>query len=423
MYCEIFSTLLFAVVVISILRIPEIGLVLCLVVGGLFKGNIQQYFGYFDITLFTFFITIFSICINGRFSKPIIPNIKVYIPIVLIVILFAVSLYVTPDIDNGIEYFVRFVLLTVSVLFMVYWWCSNITRVRRLLFTYVIIVLLYCFACFTYNYILGNEVYQWRTPFPNISIIGLAQHTSAAILIGVILLKYISRKGWRLILYIGFIALLLIACFELISFMVRGALIAFIIGLGILVLLYIWQYRKIYALYLLGFCALMVIAFFVLPDYVVNRYLLLFNLDEGTVGMRLDMWQYVINHFSSWWIIGVGLCGFNYYYSALYPFDTNIIVNAHNIFFDVFCSAGILAVICMIWVIGYVFYKLVGMIKKDSMNNKLLLVALGIGLISFLVAGQFSMGILASRPLWFFCAIILAMKNIYSNYVSDLISR
>lgn len=392
---------------VLIFKVPELGLVLCLVIGALFKGMIQPLLGPVDITVYLFAVTFGSIFIRGSIEKNLpLPDLRFNIGVLLLIGLLLASLIYTPLLRQGTEMFLRLIFLSISMLYATFMWCNNITRIKRLLFIFLGILLAYGTAAFIWVFLLGN-VSGSRAPFPETSVLGVAQFLAAGILIAFILRTFVSGKYKRLTLSL----LMIMGTAELIALNSRGPLIAFVVGAVCLFFLYSPREKGRSVVLSTVIVTVLILAFILLPSQYVARYASIVNIESPSIAWRLGAWQYVLQHFSEWFFTGAGLCGFAYYYagttdplaSATYP---------HNIFLDIFADTGFFGLIVFVWLIGYLFYKGIIISRVGESSIHLLSLAATVALIVIVIEHLFS-GTIAARGLWFFGGLILSLERLW----------
>jgi O-antigen ligase len=395
-----------------IFRFPELGLVLCLVVGSLFKGIVQPLLGPIDITAYLFVVTFGSILIRGAREKNLpMPGLAINISILLLLALLLASLIYTPLPRQGIEAFLRLTFLSVSLLYATFMWCNSITRIKRLLFIFSYVLLAYGLAALIWVFLLGNVPGQ-RTPFPGTPVLGIAQLLAVGILTSFVLREFISGKFRRLALSLIIIA----GIVELIALNSRGPLIAFLAGAVCLFFLYSGREKRKVIVLSTAIVTVLILAFILLPSQYTSRYALITSPESASVAWRLEAWQYVIQHSSDWFFTGAGLSGFPYYYAGV----TDSLASAtytHNIFLDIFADVGFFGFLILVWLIGYLFYKGVKMARMSESSVRHLGLAATVGLAAFLVEYLFS-GTIASRGLWLFGGLILALERLSKKETS-----
>jgi O-antigen ligase len=394
-------------VAVLIFRFPGLGLVLCLVVGSLFKGMIQPLLGSLDITVYLFVVTFGSILIRCSLEKKLaLPDLKINIGVLLFIGLLLASLLYTPLPEQGTDVFLRSVFLTIPMMYAIFMWCTNIDRIKRLLAIFVVIVLAYTTVIIVWALIVQRGAsLDPRDVFGEIPVLAVAQFLAAGIITAFILRGFVSGRYKRLALYLVILA----GVVELIALNSRGPLIALAVGAICLFFLYSPREKRQIVLPAIPLLAIIIAAFVWLPEQYTGRYALLSDLGSSSVSARLDMWQFVGAHFSDWFFTGAGLFGFAYYYL---PGQTEFSIwgsYPHNIFLDVFAAAGFFALLVFAWLIGSFIYKGIKASRTREPSVHLLGLATVVPLIVFLVAGLFSMALIDTRPLWFFGGVVLSL--------------
>jgi len=393
-----------------IFKIPELGLVLCLVAGSLFKGMVQPLLGAIDVTVYLFAITYGSIFIRCSMERRLgLPDLKINMGVLLLVTILLASLLYTPLPRQGSDILLRFIFLTISIMYATFMWCTNVNRIKRLLFIFTGILLAYGTAAFVWVFLIQQEVhFGVRAAFPETPPISVAQLLAAGIITAFILRSFISSKYKKLTLEL----LMITGAVELIALNCRGPLIAFLVGGVFLFCLYSSKEKKKGVFLASIVLAVMVLAFTLLPSQYTGRYALVTHPESSTVAARVDMWRFVAGHFSDWFFTGAGMLGFAYHY---YPeqIEFSIIWGAypHNIFLDVFATAGFFGLLAFTWLIGSLVYKGIKVSHTREQSFHLLGLATIVPLITFLVAGLFSMSIIGTRDLWFFGGLILSLER------------
>ena len=391
-----------------IFRIPELGLVLCLVIGSLLKGIVQPLLGPIDVTVYLFAVTYGSIFIRCCMERKLaLPDLRINIGVLLLVALLLGSLLYTPLPRQGTETFLRFILLTVSIMYAAFMWCTNIDRVKRLLFIFIGVVLAYGTAAFIWVFLMGHGLYPGsRAPFAGTPVLGVSQLLAAAIPTAFILRGFASSKHKRLVLNL----LMTIAVVELIALNSRGPVIAFLAG-GVCLFLLCFPKEKRRLVFLASVALpVVVLVFILLPSQYTGRFLLMTSLESASIGERLNMSQFVLGHFSDWFLAGSGISGFGYHYYG--PAEHPIFgASPHNIFLDIFAHVGFFGLLAFVWLIVSAAHKGTRISRTRDQSFHLLGLASVVPLIVFLVAGLFSMSLITTRPLWFFVGLILSLER------------
>lgn len=403
--------ILLGLLAVLIFKIPELGLVLCLVIGSLLKGMIQPFLGPIDITAYLFAVTFSSIFIRRSMEKKLsLPDLRVNIGVLLLVALLLASLLYTPLLRQGTDIFLRFVFLTISIMYATFMWCTNINRIKRLLFIFMGISLAYGAAAFVWIFLLQGGVYLGpRAAFLQTPPVAVATFLAVGILTAFILRGFVTSKYKRLTLNL----LMIMGVVELIALNSRGPLIAFVVGVVCLFFLYSSREKRRLILPALILLATITCTFLLLPSQYTGRYPLITSLESSSIAWRLGAWQYVVEHFRDWFFTGAGIFGFAYYYSPGQTEWSIFGVYPHNIFLDVFTSAGFFGLLVFVWLIGSLLFRGVKICGASERSFHLLGLATVVPLIIFLVNGLFSMSLIDSRPLWFFGGVVLSLGQLW----------
>jgi hypothetical protein len=258
-------SILFAIIIlvplaVLIFKFPELGLVLCLVVGSFFKGLVQPLLGDIDITVYLFAVTFGSILIRCSMEKRLaLPDLKINIGVLLFTGLLLASLLYTPLFEQGTDVFLRFVFLTIPIMYAAFMWCTNINRIKRLLTIFIGVVFAYSTILIVWVFLVQHGVYQGgRATFAATPALGVAQLLAAGIIIAFILRGFVSGRFKRLALYLLIIA----GVVELIALNSRGPLIA--LAAGAVCLFFLYSPREKGRVVLLALPLLAIVVFCVL---------------------------------------------------------------------------------------------------------------------------------------------------------------
>lgn len=193
----------------------------------------------------------------------------------------------------------------------------------------------------------------------------------------------------------------------------RGAQIALVVQLAIMFRKSIFKIKP-----LIGVIVLCTALFYLLPQEQKDRFSK--AGDDKTSEQRLLYWEHGWEMMKDYPLTGVGFFNFIPYYESYYSQD--MLYEAaqlpHNIFIQVGTDAGFIAVIVFA---GMIFFS-IGLSWRLANNKNMTMVfrcvsaGLGIGVIGFLLAGQFVT--VGYYPfLWIHMAFIVSLKNIELNRV------
>jgi len=188
----------------------------------------------------------------------------------------------------------------------------------------------------------------------------------------------------------------------------RGAQLAFLIQLTIMFRKSVFKIKPLIAL------TFFLVAFiFLLPQEQKDR----FNSagDDKSSQQRLLYWEHGWEMMKDYPLTGVGYFNFIPYYEDFYYYD-KLYENAqlpHNIFIQVGTDAGFIALAFFILVILYCIWKPLRMVAMKDVDpmNKAIFAGLGIGVVGYLVAGQF-VTVTYYPFIWVHLAFIVALANI-----------
>jgi len=403
-----------ALLALLIFRIPELGLVLCVIIGAFLKGLVQPYVEPVDVTLCLIVATYVSVFLRSLMERTLTaPDMKVNLLVGLFLALLSFSLLYTPMRDAGLEELARFALLTISVMYMTVLWCNSVERIERLLLFFVGITLTYATATFVLIFLVDNELSSaFRAGIEGTSALGTAQLLAAGILAALVTRDLVAGRTRRLLVDV----LTVLAVVELIALDSRGPLIALVAGGACLFLLASSTRRR--RVFSGGVALLTVIAFSfaLLPSHYTQRYALITDLASPSVAARMDMWHFVIQNSSDWFFTGAGISGFAFAYlgdaglaaeaTGLYP---------HNIFLDVFADAGFFALLVFACLIGLLLHRGIRLCRVAEGSLQSLGLGAVVPFVALLVASLFSGDITDTRPLWLFAGLILSLQLVVAR--------
>lgn len=400
----------------AILKAPGIGLVLCVLAGPLFKGFLQPFLGQIDLTVFIFVVTAVSVLVRLVVERQriMLPKGGFNFLILSFVTLLLASVLYTPLPGYGLEIFLRFAILDLSVLYLVFMWTTDQKRVKRLLSLFAWIGLTYGTIMFIGILLVPGGLvssHQFRAVLSTTPPISVALILTASILIALTLVITQSIEGrvrrWTLL------TLTILSTAELIALNCRGPLIAFIVGLTslLVILSRARKWRHYAGLGIILLIGAGIMAFHILPSQYTARYGLILNLESSSISARVNAWKFVVDHFDDWFLSGAGLFGFAYHYTGKTEGLSIFGSYPHNLFLDVFSDSGIVGLSLFVTIIGYILLQVWLMIKKGKGSTRALAIASFIGFIALLVNSLFSMSIIDTRLLWFIGGSILALRR------------
>ncbi len=200
---------------------------------------------------------------------------------------------------------------------------------------------------------------------------------------------------------LNFIVLLLTAT--------RGAIIGLFIGIFVFLLLnVIFRKGKIRKYSFIFFIAIIIIAtvFYLTKDSLANskidfvRRVATISINDSTVKNRLLVWKWAISESKENIWFGVGLENFNVVYNEYFTPEVNEdwFDRTHNIYLDQLISSGIFGLVAYLAILGYLFFKLFKIRRK----NYLLFSVLSSLLVAYGVHNFFVFDILSTALIHFF---------------------
>jgi O-antigen ligase len=157
--------------------------------------------------------------------------------------------------------------------------------------------------------------------------------------------------------------------------------------------------------------ALLLILMVVLFSPIRDRLLSSFNLKEGSVSGRLEIWQQAFSVWLKNFWLGVGIGNYSYYLNPLYSY--RLPVYAHNTYLDIAVEMGIFGLLAWLSIFVYAILKLLRSLKIES-------VALISSLAYFLVHAFFDTPLYSPQILPLLM-IVLAMVSILMKRPKDSI--
>lgn len=113
----------------------------------------------------------------------------------------------------------------------------------------------------------------------------------------------------------------------------------------------------------LGFIALIIASGFV-PELAATLERFNVGKDGDISSNRFDLWALAMNLFKTNPLLGIGWYGYPMSYgNYLILNDGNRFVNTHNVYIQVLCETGIVGLICYLFIVLYVFFKTLNLIK------------------------------------------------------------
>lgn len=391
-----------------IFLIPEIGLVLCMVVGALLKGMVQPYVEVVDVTLYLVAVTYFTVFVRSSADRTLaLPDARINILVGLFLSLLFVSLLWTPVEAAGLYKLARVAFLTVSMMYATVMWCTSVDRVRRVLFLFTCVALTYAAVTFIIVFFVDNQLSSdMRANIRGACAIGVGQLLAMAILAAVAVRQLVAGRATRIVID----ALAVVSVVELVALNSRGPLIALLVGVGCLVLLsWVDRGRRVLGISM-ALLTIVAVAFAVLPSRYTGRYQLLTDLGSTSVSARVEMWSIVAAHGADWFLTGAGTSGFGVAYLGDADLGAAMRLYPHNIFLDVFVNGGFFALLVFGCLIGLLLYRGFLLCRAAEGTVRSAGIAATVLFVAFLVASLFSGNLLDTRPLWLFAGLVVSLQ-------------
>ena len=132
----------------------------------------------------------------------------------------------------------------------------------------------------------------------------------------------------------------------------------------------------------------LVALYFVLPETVISRFTSIGNLKDNSTSYRVYIWLGTLAMLKDgYWLCGVGPgeAAFNQVYPA-YSYNTIVAPHAHNLFLQIVCDAGIVALGIFLLALFWYFRSLCSALGKEKdFTSRILQIAFIAGMAGFLV--------------------------------------
>ena len=181
----------------------------------------------------------------------------------------------------------------------------------------------------------------------------------------------------------------------------RGAWVGLILAGGIFILL-------VYPKLLLLTPLILVVLYFVLPDVIIARFTSIGDLSDSSSSYRLSIWLGSIAMLKDYWLCGIGpgVQAFNLVYPA-YSFSTATAQHSHNLFLQLVCDAGIVALVVFVLLIfRYARELCAAFCQSRHPAVRMHLAAFLAGCGGFLAQGMTDFSFYNYRVLFVFCAYL-----------------
>lgn len=335
--------------------------------------------------------------------------------------------------NSYIYYFIFFILLLINI--------KNIIQINRIVITAVVssfFVSLYGIA-----QIAGFDFINWTEPafltHRATSTLGQPNFLASYLLLVIPLCIYLILQTKKFLIRFFWIIIFIFQILCLFFTYSRGGWIGLAMGITLTGIIYLWitkdknllKNKKNIKFFLLAIFLIIIFSSFLLykNDSLRNRIKSGFDFKSGSVAVRMNFWQASIDAFKKKPFLGYGLENqgdiFVKYYKkdwAIYG-NVNVYPNrAHNLFFDILLSSGLVGLISYLALL-YLFYKLILENIKNKRHRGLAL-AIFLAITSYLISLMFNFSIVATNVyFWLFLAIIILINNNFPSRYNNLANR
>jgi len=132
---------------------------------------------------------------------------------------------------------------------------------------------------------------------------------------------------------------------------------------------------------------LLVVLYFVLPDAVINRFASIGNLGDSSTSYRVYIWMGTLAMLKDYWMCGIGPgdAAFNLVYPK-YSYSGIVAPHAHNLFLQIVCDAGVVALVVFVLLLFHYFRDLcAAFCREKDLFSRLYQTAAVSGIAGFLV--------------------------------------
>lgn len=148
--------------------------------------------------------------------------------------------------------------------------------------------------------------------------------------------------------------------------------------------------------------------YFVLPDTVIDRFASIGNLGDNSTSYRVSIWMGVLAMLKDYWLCGIGPgdAAFNMVYPA-YSYNGISAPHAHNLFLQIVCDAGVVALIVFL-VLLFVYFRMMcsALGREKEWGSRMLQIAFTAGVCGFLVQAMTDYSFYNYRVMFLFWAFL-----------------
>lgn len=385
-----------AIVLLALLRYPELALALYLVVGDIKGDDRIASLVPVDLTLALGVILLAGIARNLLRGRRIAPMPSAYFLFLALVALMAASLAYTPVFDWGLEKLGRFLTVTAIVIVAPFFVLGTPQAMKRFFLSFGAAAFAIC--TWSLSALGGSE----RLATPSDNTIGLG-HIAGALLL-LIWFGLVPRWSfpWRMFAY----ALLAVPAIALIGSGSRGPAIA----CGLVIIVSPFFCRRFWAdLSILAAAAFIALPFLRIPDSAVEYLDTLFRARNlsALLEFRSDLLGYGWRLLEQHPLLGAGIGGFRYYSPnpSLYKWP-------HNIFLEIACEMGIPAVLIAGAIFLFAMRETVRQLRDrrspDFSLSQIAAALFAAGIINALSSGDIN----SDRLTWLFVSLVFVVRSL-----------
>ena len=152
----------------------------------------------------------------------------------------------------------------------------------------------------------------------------------------------------------------------------------------------------------------LVALYFVLPDTVIDRFASIGNLSDNSTSYRVYIWIGVLAMLKDYWMCGIGPgdAAFNMVYPA-YSYNQIVAPHSHNLFLQIVCDAGIVALVVFI-ILLFVYFRMMccAIGKEKNWQSRMLQIAFLSGICGFMVQAMTDYSFYNYRVMFLFWAYL-----------------
>ncbi len=154
--------------------------------------------------------------------------------------------------------------------------------------------------------------------------------------------------------------------------------------------------------------AALAVMFLVLPDTIVERFTSIGNLTDNSTSYRVYIWIGTLAMLKDYWLCGIGPgdAAFNMVYPA-YSYSSVSAPHSHNLFLQIVCDAGIVALAVFVLVLFVWFRQMCAALGRErDWKSRLLQIAFTSGVFGFLVQAMTDYSFYNYRVMFLFWAYL-----------------